>query len=199
MFPDHPISEAGIRSAAVRDPSRFFSIGRTSTYGLRHWEQERPDLKGGTIRGIAASELANEPALLHITELTGRIQRYRPTTSAQSVRHNLQLDSSGRFVFHPGGYVGLSGRVYTEMPPSPAAVPSSLMRASVLKSFIGSPRKALVKYLMDRSGASNERVELVLREAVNAGRIVLDKEDVIRLVRDDSTTYGAAGPELPFG
>lgn len=198
LFPEQPISESGIRAVAVRDRSRFFSIGRTSTYGLCRWEQERPEIKGGTIRSIAESELANEAVLLHISELTSRIQRYRPTTTTQSVRLNLQLEASGRFVFHPGGYIGLGGRVYPAPPSSPEAVPGSLLRANVLRSFIGSPRKALVTYLMERSGAPDYRVEQVVREAATAGRIVMDKDDIIRLVRDDSTTYGATGPELPF-
>jgi hypothetical protein len=197
-FMDSPISEAGIRSVAVRDKSRFFSIGRTSTYGLRCWEEERPELKGGTIRKLAEEILSESGSLMHIDELTTRLRPFRPTTTSTSVRYNLQLETSGRFVLYPGGYVGLSNKVQPVVPPPPVAVPGSLMRARYLKRFIGFHRNELVRHLIDITSATSFRVETVVHEAIKEGRILADGDGVIRVVRDASISYGPAGPELPF-
>jgi len=77
-------------------------------------------------------------------------------------------------------------------------IPGSLMRARYLKRFIGVHRNELVRHLVDITSATSFRAEMVVHEAIMEGRILVDGEDVIRVVRDASMSYGSAGPELPF-
>jgi len=175
-YPDEPITEGGIRSIVVRNKERFFSIGRTSTYGLRCWESERHDLKGGTIRDIVHECLTHSKVPLHIEDLTETIRYFRPETNVASVRQNLKLDVSGRFVFLPGGMVGLAGVSYDAFLPSPVPVAGSLMRAAVLKKFIGRHRNDLIAYIKRKSQAPDYRISRVLATAERMGRLRIDED-----------------------
>lgn len=178
-FPSVAITESGIRSVAIRQKDVFFSIGRTSTYGLRRWELERPEVKGGTIRDIIEELLQPSDTPLHVDELMEEVRRYRPSTNAESLWVNLQLEASGRFVLLPGGFVGLSAKHYDRIPDPPARVPGSLMRSSVLTGFIGKYRSALAQFLAERCEADPQRINRVINAAIEEGRLKLDAQGLI--------------------
>ncbi len=98
-----------VRSTVQREPETFIWIGRSSTYGLKAWESE-VGVKGGTIRDIAEEYLTqfNEPK--HIFEITEYIKKYRDTHE-KNVYANLRLETTNRFVFYEGPFVGLQARV----------------------------------------------------------------------------------------
>lgn len=174
-YPIEPITEIGIRGIVVRNKERFFSIGRTSTYGLRCWEGDRHDLKGGTIRDIVHECLIHSKVPLHMEDLTETIRYFRPETNLASVRQNLKLEASGRFVFFPGGMVGLAGVSYDAVIPSPVPVSGSLMRSVVLKKFIGRHRDDLVAYIKRSSQAPDHRIIRILAAAERTGRLRIDE------------------------
>lgn len=178
-FPEHRISAEAIRSIVVRAPQRFFSIGRTSTYGLRRWEKERNDLKGGTIRDIAFGLLDESDRPLHFDELTTVIQHYRSTTTAPSVRSNLQLDQSHRFVFLVGGYVGIANKVYAGRTDSLISIPGKLVRRKLVSRFVGRPVAELIAHLQEASAAEPSVVEARVKRSVNEGRILLSPSGII--------------------
>jgi hypothetical protein len=184
MFPDEPITEEGVRSVAVREKDRFFSIGRTSTYGLRSWEHQRADVRGGTIRDIAVSILSGSSDPMHVDDLTTLIQRYRPDTNAYSLKTNLQLDQEKRFILFPGGYVGLAGKVYEHIPDPRPRIPGSLLRRTVLRSYIGRPLDELVLRIQKHSGASLERVRTMLEGKVADGTLVVNTDEIIIAVQE---------------
>lgn len=115
-FPEYPMTEVGIRSIAIRQKNTFITIGRTSTYGLRRWELDRPDIKGGTIRSIIKDHLERSDVPLPIGQLVQHVRLYRPKTKLSSVRLNLKLDGSGRFLLLPDGRVGLTSKHYAANP-----------------------------------------------------------------------------------
>jgi hypothetical protein len=200
MFPDRPVTIEGIRSIAVRATHRFISIGRTSTYGLRKWEDEREDLKGGTIRDIIEELLEGSSQPLHLEDLVVEVQKFRPATNLSSVRQNLQMDTSGRFTFLPGGYLGLQSRSYHTIPAPKHRVPGSLMRTNLLLRFIGSHRAALAQSLAARCKADSDRIDQVINSAIANERIVVDEQGFILRVAS-STVEGnedVADEELPF-
>ncbi|MBK9146714.1 MAG: hypothetical protein IPM12_02705 [Flavobacteriales bacterium] len=184
LFSDDPITEDGIRSLVVRGKERFFSIGRSSTYGLRSWERERQDLKGGSIRNIVIECLTHSKVPMHLEDLAETIRYFRPETNVKSVRQNLKLDSSGRFVFFPGGFVGLAGTQYPNVPTILAQVPGSLMRTSVLRKFIGRQRNDLVAYIKRCCEAPEHRIEHVLVKAQQTGRLQLNENGRIMGVQN---------------
>ncbi len=197
-FLGRPITVEGIRSVVVRNKSLFFSIGRESTYGLRRWENERHDLRSGTIRDIVEGLLQASSAPLHLEDLVEDVQKFRPGTYLGSVKLNLQMEASGRFVFLSGGFVGLAGRSYDRIPDPPAGVPGSLMRASVLRQFVGQHRSRLEEHIAQRCSATPKRIERVIDAAITAGRIQLDPEGLIQQGQAETEDHGPWMGELPF-
>jgi hypothetical protein len=197
-FPDRPITAEGIRSVVVRNKSLFFSIGRESTYGLRRWERERSELKGGTIRDIIEGLLQPSSVPIHLEDLVDEVQKFRPGTHLSSVKLNLQLEASGRFVLIPGGFVGLAGRSYDIVPDPPESVPGSLMRGSVLQRFVGQHRDKLAEFIAARCKASRKRIDRVIDKAIAGGRIQLDPNGIIHQGQAEIDDPGTCSDELPL-
>lgn len=110
LYPDYETDENSIRASMKKD-NGFVPIGRTSIYGLKKWEKEIDDFKGGTIRDIAEEFLQSKAQPKHIDEITAFVNNYRNTTS-KSIYANLNMDESKRFVFFKGLLVGLSAKKY---------------------------------------------------------------------------------------
>lgn len=176
LFPDDPISESVVRSVVVREKDRFFSIGRSSTYGLRRWEQERPEIKGGTIRDLAEEFLLSAEAPVHVDDLTVAIQRYRPTTNSASVRLNLQLGQGERFIVSSDGFIGLTGKLYSHVPEPRPRVQGNYLRRSALRAFIGRKLETLIEQINAKCGAGVERVRVAVHAKVADGTLVVDAE-----------------------
>jgi len=109
IYPDYSTDESSIRAAMQRKRG-FISFGRTSTYGLKEWEEEK-DIRGGTIRDITEEFLIslNEPK--HINDITEYVNRYRETT-AKNIYANLKIEENNRFVFFSGMIIGLKSKNY---------------------------------------------------------------------------------------
>ncbi len=179
LYPDTPVTIEQIRAIAIRDPLTFFSIGRTSTYGLKRWENEREHLKGGTIRDIVEEVLSKHDVPLHLDDLLPEVKKFRPGTNAPSVRDNLYLDRSGRFKFFPGNFIGLRSRAYEVIPDPVIRVSGSFFRHSFLRTFVGRNFSDLIDHVSENSAADRERVESSLKELIHGGRLILDPNGVI--------------------
>jgi len=102
LFPD----EQSIRNTCLKKEG-IICFSRTSTYGLKRWEKEKENIKGGSIRKIVEEYLSNKKTPKHIDEITNYVNQYRNTNS-KSVLYNLKLIKSKLFEFHEGGFVSLS-------------------------------------------------------------------------------------------
>ena len=91
---------------------RFVYFGRSSTYGLKKWENELDNFKGGTIRKIAHEYLNAYSSPKHISEISNYILKYRSNSTEYSILQNLKLEENGNFIFFINGYIGLSGKIY---------------------------------------------------------------------------------------
>lgn len=90
----------------------FVPIGRSSTFGLKKWEQELDNFKGGTIRSITKELLEKSETPKHISEIADHVLRFRPTSNSSNIFQNLRLDKSGTFVFFKNSYIGLNYKKY---------------------------------------------------------------------------------------
>jgi len=113
MFPKVSISEMKIRRVLKRSFG-FVPVGRSSIFGLAHWENEFSSFKGGTIRSLVSDYLKMEGSPRHINAITDFVKEYRPDTYNRSVWQNLRTDTSGVFVFSNDGFVGLKSDVSDE-------------------------------------------------------------------------------------
>lgn len=109
-YPGVTKSASSLRGICQGDQKLFF-IGRSSTYGLKVWENDL-SIKGGTIRDIAEEYLKNQTEPKHIDEITEYVNKYRDTNS-NSIRANLHVDESKRFVFFSGMLIGITNKEYS--------------------------------------------------------------------------------------
>ncbi|CEN35303.1 helicase associated domain-containing protein [Capnocytophaga cynodegmi] len=113
LYPDYQTDENKIR-ASMRRKDGFVPVGRNSVFGLKKWEKELEDFKGGTIRSITYDFLEQFSTPKHITEITEYVLKYRPNSNEKSIYYNLKIDESETFSFFKSSYIGLNNRIYTE-------------------------------------------------------------------------------------
>ena len=111
LNPDYMTDKNSIRVSMRRDTG-FVPIGKTSVFGLKKWETEIDDFKGGTIRDIAEEFLEGQAEPKHIDKITEFVNNYRNVTS-KNIYANLNKDKSKRFVFYRGLLIGLSAKKYS--------------------------------------------------------------------------------------
>ena len=110
IYPGNAKGPESIRASCNRD-SKLIFFGRSSTYGLKIWENDF-SIKGGTIRDIAEEYLQNQTEPKHIDEITEYVNKYRNTNS-NSIRANLHMDERKRFVFFSGMLIGITNKEYS--------------------------------------------------------------------------------------
>lgn len=110
-YPNLTKSEEALRGSCQRSDQVIY-FGRSSTYGLKKWENSRKDIKGGTIRQLAEEYLSKFDAPKTYNDLTDYILKYRSKSNMKSIVHNLKLEESGIFIFYEGAKVGLSYKKY---------------------------------------------------------------------------------------
>ena len=185
-FPAREITIDAIRNLVVHGKDVFTTLGRTSTYALRRWEIERGVLSSGSIRELVAEALRATDLPLSPEELERAIQIKRPRTSASAIIHNLKLDKSDMFSFHPGGYVGLASKTYPYIPPPTGSVPGHLFQEGALTRFLGRHRNDLADHLASQCAASPLRIERVIDKAIEEGRLYTDDSGIIRGTRSSN-------------
>ncbi|OFX56820.1 MAG: hypothetical protein A2046_10260, partial [Bacteroidetes bacterium GWA2_30_7] len=104
-----------IRGSLIREKSIFVCFGRTSTYALRKWEDEKENFKGGTIRDLVEDYLLTQDSPIHISEIVEFVLQFRPDTNERSILTNIKVDESKKFHFFKNAFVGLSCKKYNDM------------------------------------------------------------------------------------
>lgn len=130
LHPNYRTDDAKVR-ATLKRINGFVPIGRKSVFGLKKWEEEFENFKGGTIRQITEDFLQciNEPK--HISVIAEHVIKFRPGTYERSILDNLKADESGLFVFYKDSTVGLSYKKYD----TDIFTPLSSLKRSVLKTW----------------------------------------------------------------
>ena len=90
----------------------FISFGRSSVYGLRKWESEKENIKGGTMTSLTEEYLLKEDNPKHISEILQYILPYRPHTNEYSLLTNLKNKANTKFCFYNSCFVGLKSKKY---------------------------------------------------------------------------------------
>ena len=113
LHPNYNTDEAKIR-VSMKRKNGFVPIGRKSVFGLKKWEKELDNFKGGTIRTISEEFLLNFNEPQHKKEIEKYVKQFRPKTNANSIYNNLYIDESNTFVFYENYYIGLSSKKYPD-------------------------------------------------------------------------------------
>lgn len=111
VFKDRDISVVSVRVLMTAERG-FVFMGREGVYGLKKWESERNDFKGGTIRSITAEYLRKHNEPQPIGDIVNHILIFRPKSNKESIAQNLRLEPHGKFSFYEGNRVGLGTKDY---------------------------------------------------------------------------------------
>jgi len=111
LHPNYDTEEAKIR-VSMKRKNGFVPIGRKSVFGLKKWENELENFKGGTIRDIVEEYLIQFSEPKHISDITEYVLKYRPKSNQYSILQNLKLDESGLYIFFEGSHIGLTTKKY---------------------------------------------------------------------------------------
>ena len=94
LHPNYNTEEAKVR-VSMKRKNGFVPIGRKSVFGLKKWEKELDNFKGGTIRNIVEEYLSQFTEPKKILDITNHVLKYRPKSNQYSILQNLKLDVSG--------------------------------------------------------------------------------------------------------
>lgn len=85
----------------------FVPVERKSVFGLRKWEKELDNFKGGTIKDIIIEYLQEKEGPVHISEILKHLGQFRKNKNSRSVITNLKVDPQERFLIFNQGFIGL--------------------------------------------------------------------------------------------
>ena len=90
----------------------FVPYGRANIFGLKKWDTEKRNLKGGTIRSIAEEFLQNYSKPIKCNVVANYVLKYRPKSNIKSIIENLKMEDKNRFVFFKNSLIGLKTKNY---------------------------------------------------------------------------------------
>lgn len=95
-----------ITSSSLKQKDGFISFSKTSIFGLKKWEDQNDDIKGGTIKKMVYDLLIVNKSPLHLLEIMEAVTKFR-STSHRSLLNNLKLDPDNAFDFYNQRFIGL--------------------------------------------------------------------------------------------
>lgn len=187
LHPNYETDDAKVR-ATLKRINGFVPIGRKSIFGLKKWEEEFENFKGGTIRQITEEYLSqiNEPK--HISEIAEYVMIFRPGTYERSILDNLKADESGVFVFYKDSTVGLSYKKYDIN----VFTPLSYLNKGVIKTWEES-FLLLTEFIKNEdrlpfsSGCPEEEIQLyrwynIQKSRIDKSKLEIKKENLINSI-----------------
>lgn len=179
-FPFLEMTELSVRATITRERDTFICFGRTSTYGLRKWEEEKANLKGGTIRDIVETFLQESDSPKHVTEILEHVLKYRDTNE-RSIVTSLKADTSNRFVFFDGYNLGLSNKTYGLDTLNYKRAVGSHFTPKMLKKFAGYTLDEIAKHYEKTYGYTQMQIRRILQNKIADGEIYLTEDDKLKI------------------
>lgn len=109
LYPFLHSTEDSTRGILGKEKDKFIYFGRTSTYGLRIWEDQKEGIKGGTIKNLVEEYLESQDGPRRISVILNYVNQFRKTNE-KNVITNLKIDNTGKFIFYKGEVVGLASK-----------------------------------------------------------------------------------------
>jgi hypothetical protein len=160
LNPNYETNEDKVRSSLKRT-SGFVPIGRKSVFGLKKWENELDNFKGGTIKDIIIDFLQNQEEPTHISSVLKYLDKFRKNKDEKSVIANLKVDPKKRFIIFNQGFIGLKVNKikYSNKYES---LPVQLGKTIISYSKKGYSKKEIQIFLQEAFGlTSNESIQII--------------------------------------
>ncbi len=180
-FPDFNTTAESLRGSLNREKEIFIYFGRTSTYGLRKWESEKENLKGGTIRDIVEEFLTTQNTPKHISEILSYVLQYRPDTNEKSVLSNIKVEESNKFCFYSGEFVGLQIKNYSPNYVDFKKLIGSHFRNSAFNNMIGWSFNDIVNHYVNSFGYKAVQIEFLIKKKIEVGELKFTQENKLTI------------------
>lgn len=180
-FPFLESKDTSVRGILTKEKNLFIYRGRSSTYGLRKWENEKNNVKGGTIRDIVEEFLSSENTPKHISEILDYVSQYRPDTNERSVLTNIKVEESNKFCFYSGDFVGLQAKNYSLEDIDFKKLIGSHFRKIVIEKMIGWDFNDIVNYYVNSFGYKAIQIEFLLKKKIEEGELKFTQENKLTI------------------
>jgi len=179
------IKESSIRSTLNSYKNTFVYVGRSSTYGLKSWEQDYSDFKGGTIRDLVEAYLEQYEEPKHISLITKYVNKYRETNK-ENIKGNINLDESNTIEEFGHDFFGLRKKDYSDVNLNFNKVQGGLFTSQALKKFLPAYYDDLIDQLASANNLRIIQVKSVMEEKIEKGSLKINQENIVTL---NSTQY----------
>jgi len=180
-FPFLDSKDTSVRGILNKEKNLFIYRGRSSTYGLRKWENEKENVKGGTIRDIVEEFLTSENTPKHISEILDYVLQYRPDTNEKSVLSNIKVEESNTFCFYSGVFVGLQKKNYSPKDINFKKLIGLHFRDNVFDKMIGWSFNDIVNYYVNSFGYKAVQIEFLIKKKIKEGELKFSQENKLTI------------------
>ena len=174
------IKKSSIRSTLNNYKNTFVYIGRSSTYGLKSWEHEYSDFKGGTIRDLVEVYLEKYEEPKHISLIAKYVNKYRDTNKGY-IKGNINLDESNTFEEFGHDFFGLRNKDYSDINLNFNKVQGGLFTSQALKKILPADYDDLIVQLASENNLRIIQVKSVLEEKIENGSLKINQENIVTL------------------
>lgn len=161
IHPNYETDENKVR-VSMRRKNGFVPIGRSSTFGLKKWENEIEYFKGGTIRSITIEFLERFNTPKHISLISEYISNYREGTYQRSIIDNLKADKSNSFIFLRQGFIGLNSLKENYDIAKYESLPVQLGKTLISLNRRGYSNKDIVHYIKSNYNLNEEESSAII-------------------------------------
>ena len=181
-YPDLRFKEDSLSGTMFAKKDVFICFGRTNTFGLKKWEIEKDNIKGGTIRAMVKEYLGREKLPKHIYDVYKFVKPFRENTYVRSVFDSMKSETSKPFIFFGANYVGLKSKHYPKGKFKIKKVNRHYFNLTILKKYNNWYLSKLIDLYVKEYGYERVQIEYAIRTKVTDGFIQLDSFDRIHVV-----------------
>lgn len=178
-YPEITKSQEALRGSLQRS-NEIIYFGRSSTYGLKKWENEKSNIKGGTIKNLIIDYLEDKDEPVHIYEILDEVHRYREATNAKNIITNLKLDPQKQFIIFNQSFIGLKTKKYSgNLTTFPKFLGKSI--TGYLKDNKNIYKDDLTKYFSKQLSISLINMEYILKKLIEEDFIKIDDKNKLEI------------------
>ena len=173
-YPQIQMSDDAFPSTMNHRKDIFICFGRSNTFGLKKWETERDNVKGGTIREIVSKYLESNESPKHIYDIYLHVKKFRVNTTVMSVHGNLRLDKHSKLIFINIYYVGLKEKKYKQSLKT-EIIKHFYFTLVTIKKYNNWFLKDVIDFYQKEYGYDRVHVEFLMHNRMNEGAYKLDE------------------------
>jgi hypothetical protein len=169
----------------LQGTKKIIYFGRSSTYGLKKWEDEGK-FRGGTIKSIVEEFLGQFDRPKHISEITEYVNKFRKTNEF-NILGNLKFDTRGTFSFYNSGFVGLTAMTYDPEVEKFNKLDLNLFRKSFTKMFQKDESKYPYDVFITKLAKINKvnviQIDSIIKNRIKNGKLIKNKDGILIKVK----------------